>query len=467
MTTPLIRHLTTHTLIRCPRITMAIPIRMPIRIPITTASHRSIIYRLHTMSTRGQRRTRKVALKNCESLGSSQKGHELTSWCRHEILAGSLIALPWVALSWYPHKCAEACQAPSATGKSPPFGGIGHAAQTAGILTSFTLLAFGFGQLLRKRQAGSSIASTKFPAPNTKTAQAAFMQMCSIGLPTYASLKVGGFLVAFSLLLSTASGVPNLVQADLRGSSSEKYSQKILTIALLASVMVLSFFGLNQPWDSSPFMGYLALLISVFVISPPLPSLRHQGPIPEPGLVAESISKVKSAGSRSAVMVTTDAPLALVSGGFLLILGMIVSRGLPFQLSELLYILVPAGLLAISLMVSFPTGFRSPDKRGLAVCTGAAAILCSPHIRDEILPVYAARCILAVVSFFASRMDDSHLRLDTHSHNHTHNHAASHSHVPESTTRITKWVIRRSEPYPLLYSIVKEKDSRSIFYFMW
>jgi zinc transporter 5/7 len=291
--------------------------------------------------------------------------------------------------------------------------------------------------------------------------------MCSIGLPIYASLKVGGFLVAFALLLSTASGVPNLVQAELRGSSSEKYSQKVLTIALLASVMILSFFGLNQPWDSAPFMGYLALLTSVFVISPPFPSLRHQGPIPEPGLVAESISKAKSAGNRSAIVVTTDAPLALVSGVFLLFLGIIVSRGLPFQLSELLYILVPAVLLAISLMVSFPTGLRSPDKHGLAVCTGAAAILCSPHVRDEILPVYAARCILAVVSFFASRMDDSHLRLDAHSRNHTHNHAASHSHVSESTTRITKWVIRRSEPYPLLYSIVKEKDSRSIFYFMW
>ncbi|KAJ5797290.1 uncharacterized protein N7503_006586 [Penicillium pulvis] len=406
-------------------------------------------------------------LSHSHHLNSGPEAHpESGAENLHEILAGSLIALPWVALSWYPHTCAEACQAPSATGKNPPFGGIGHAAQTAGVLTAFTLLAFGCGQLLRKRQAGSSIASTKFPTPNTKTAQAAFMQTCSIGLPIYASLKLGGFLVAFSLLLSTASGVPNLVQADLRGSSSEKYSQKILTIALLASVMVLSFFGLNQSWDSSPFMGYLALLTSVFVISPPLPSLRHQGPVPEPGLVAESISKAKSAGSRSAVVVTTDAPLALVSGGFLLALGMIVSRGLPFQSSELLYILVPAGLLAISLMASFPTGFRSPDKRGLAVCTGAAAILCSPHIRDEILPVYAARCILAVVSFFASRMDDSHLRLDAHSHNHTHNHAASHAHVPESTTRITKWVIRRSEPYPLLYSIVKEKDSRSIFYFM-
>ncbi|KAJ5917744.1 hypothetical protein N7454_010119 [Penicillium verhagenii] len=381
------------------------------------------------------------------NLNSASEMHAETSLEKFsEIFAGSLIALPWIALSWYPHKCADACHAPSATGNAtPPFGGIGHAGQTAGVLTAFTLLAFGSGQILRKRQAGSSIAPIKFPTPNTKTAQAAFIQVCSIGLPIYASLKVGGFLVAFALLLSTASGVPNLVQADLRGASSEKYSRKGLTIALLVSVVILSFFGLNQPWDSSPFTGYLALATSVFVLSPPFPSLRHQGPIPEPGLVAESISKAKSAGNRSAVvLVTTDAPLALVSGVFLLVLGLIVSRGLPFSLSDLLYILTPA-----------------------AICTGAAALLCSPHIRDEILPVYGARCILVVVSFFAARIDDSRLRVDAHSHNHNHIHQThSHSNTPESTTRVTKWVIRHSEPYPLLYSIVKEKDSRSIFYFM-
>ncbi|KAJ5261053.1 hypothetical protein N7478_011648 [Penicillium angulare] len=383
----------------------------------------------------------------------------------HEILAGALIASPWIALSWYPRKCAEACQAPSAAAKASSMG-IGQAGQKASVLTAFALIIFGGVQLLRKNQANGPASSVKSPALTVKTAQAAFLQVVAIGLPIYAAMKVGGFLVAFALLLATASGVPNLVQGNLRSAASEKYSRKKLTIALLGFVMVLSFFGLNKPWDSSPFMGYLALLISVFVLSPPFPSLRHQGPIPEPGLVAESISKTKSSAvNQAGIVVTTDAPLALLSGSGLLILAAMFSRGLPFEPSDLIYMLVPSGLLAISLMFSFPSGIRSPNKNGLAICTGAAALLCSPHIRDEIVPVYAARCVLTGISFFASKMDDSHLRLNDQSHNHNH-HSHSHSIAPESTTRVTKWLIHRSEAYPLLHSIVREKDSRSIFYFM-
>ncbi|KAJ5116984.1 hypothetical protein N7456_001332 [Penicillium angulare] len=383
----------------------------------------------------------------------------------HEILAGALIASPWIALSWYPRKCAEACQAPSAAAKASSMG-IGQAGQKAGILTAFALIIFGGVQILRKSQGNGSVPSIKPPALTVKTAQAAFLQVVAIGLPIYAAMKVGGFLVAFALLLSTASGVPNLVQGTLRNAAPEKYSRKKLSIALLAFVMILSFFGLNKPWDSSPFLGYLALLISVFVLSPPFPSIRHQGPIPEPGLVAESISKTKSSAmNQSGIVVTMDAPLALLSGSVLLVLAVIFSRGLPFESSDLIYLLVPSGLLAVSLMFSFPSGIRSPNKNGLAICTGAAALLCSPHIRDEIVPVYAARCVLTGISFVASRMDDSHLRLDAHSHNHN-NHSHSHSTAPESTTRVTKWLIHRSEAYPLLHSIVREKDSRSIFYFM-
>ncbi|KAJ5707635.1 hypothetical protein N7488_007436 [Penicillium malachiteum] len=385
----------------------------------------------------------------------------------HEILAGALISLPWVALSWYPRKCAEACQAPSAAAKNSILG-IGQAGQKAGILTAFTLLIFGTVQILRKNQAGGSNSSFKMPVPTAKTAQAAFLQVMSIGLPIYAAMKVGGFLVAFALLLATASGVPNLVKAENRNSVPEKYSKKPATIALLAVAVVLSFFGLNKPWDSSPVLGYLALLISIFVLSPPLPYHRHQGPIPEPGLVAESISQAKSAAmNQSAVLVTSDASLALISGASLFIMGMLLSQGLPFEFSDLAYMIIPAGLLAISLMISFPVSVRTPEKYGLAVCTGVAALLCSPHIQDDFMPMYAARCILAVISFFASRTDDSHLRSDAHSHNHSHhNHSHSHSQTPESTTRITKWLIHRSEAYPLLHSILKEKDSRSIFYFM-
>lgn len=345
--------------------------------------------------------------------------------------------------------------------------------QKSCLLTAITLLVFGCGQLLRQnlQEGGSAkgLSAIKWPVPNAKTAQAALLQICSIALPFYAAFKVGGFLVAFALLLSSASGMPNLVGVDPRAAAPERYSRKTLTITLLVVVTLLSFFGLNRAWDSSPSLGYAALMISVFVLSPPFPSVRRQGPIPEPGLVAESISQDTKASdtAQSAVSVTTDAPLALVSGASLAVLTLILSGGLPLSLFNLVYLLVPSGLFAASLMVSFSLGLRSPDKFGLAICTGATGFLCSPHAKDDWLVIFTARGILAVMSYFAARIDDRRLRLDAHLHTHGHHRHSSHSHGATESSPVTKWLLNRSEPYPLIHSILKEKDSRSIFYFMW
>lgn len=338
-------------------------------------------------------------------------------------------------------------------------------------MTALTLLTVGCGQIVRKNysQGGSINTSIKWPAASVKTAQLALQQVFSVGLPIYAALKVGGFLVAFALLLATASGLPNVIATASQNGPSERYTKKVFTIALLLTVVLLSFLGMNQPWGSSPFMGYAALLTSVFVIPPPFPTVRRQGPIPEPGLVAESVAQQSKASnaSQSSVIITTDAPLALITGASLAGLTLIASRGLPLRTQEVLYLFPAAISFAASLMIWLPSGLRSGDKVGLAVSTATTALLCSPHIKDDFLFIYAARGLLAAASFFAARTDDSQLRLDAHTHTHAHNHHGHSSHGSTETTRITKWLLHRSEEYPLLHSILKEKDSRSIFYFMW
>lgn len=305
------------------------------------------------------------------------------------------------------------------------------------------------------------LSSVNLPKLDVKSVQASLSQIVSVALPIFAALKVGGFLVAFALLLATASGVPVVINGASR--TQEKYSRKTLSISLLVVVIISSFLGLNHSWDVSPAIGYAALLGSVFVAPPPFPSLRHNGPIPEPGLVAAQ-SKA-SCPSHSSIVVTTDAPLAIITGSSLALLTILFNRGLVFGVSELIYLLIPTGIFATSLMISLPPNLRSPEKTGLAICAGAAAFLCSPHSQDDLLMIYATRGILATASFFASRRDDIHLHLDTHAHNHTHSH--SHSHTTSESSRVSKWLLHKSEPYPLLHSILKEKDSRSIFYFMW
>lgn len=352
---------------------------------------------------------------------------------------------------------------------------VSNVGQTTCILTALTLLFFGCIQIMRLNQQGNrslGSSSVKLPPLNVNTAQTAISQTLAVGLPIYAALKIGGFLVSFALLLATASGLPKLMDAGSTSPAREKFSRKIFTVALLAVAMLLSFLGMNHPWGSSPLTGYLALLLSVFALPPPFPTLRWQGPIPEPGLVAESFSQ-QTKGSdahQSSVVMTADAPLALISGTALTLISLIVSRGSLFGISEALYVLIFTGLFASSLMISFPSSLRSPNKIGLAAITGAAALMCSPHIRDEYFLVYIARGILSAMSFLASRMDDNHLRSGAHSHNHSHHqHHLSHNHsrsIPHSSAA-TKWLIQLSEGYPLLNSILKERDSRSIFYFMW
>ncbi|KAJ5700812.1 hypothetical protein N7536_003825 [Penicillium majusculum] len=381
-----------------------------------------------------------------------------------EILTSTLIVLPWVALSWYQRQFIQKQKLsgegiPGATASIP----IGQVGQKTCLLTAITLILFGCGQILRinYQKAGSStLSSGNLPKLNVKSVQASLSQIVSVALPIFAALKVGGFLVAFSLLLATASGVPAIINGT--SHTQEKYSRKILSIALLVVVIISSFLGLNHPWDVSPVIGYAALLGSVFVAPPPFPSLRRNGPIPEPGLVAAQ-SKASHRGHSSAV-VTTDAPLAVIAGSFLALLTVLFNRAFVFSISELVYLLIPTSLFAISLMVSLPPSLRSSKKTGLAICAGAAAFLCSPHTQDDLLMSYATRGILATASFFASRRDDTHLHLDTHAHNHTHSH--SHSHTTSDSSRVSKWLLHKSEPYPLLHSILKEKDSRSIFYFM-
>ncbi|KAJ5758327.1 uncharacterized protein N7511_007021 [Penicillium nucicola] len=381
----------------------------------------------------------------------------------YEILTGALIVLPWIVLSWYNRKSAQAPGSiPTDTAKvTIPIASVGQVGQKTCILTALVLVLFGCGQILRlhlRKTRSLEVSSIKFPAVNAKTVQTSLAQTLSVALPIFAALKIGGFLVAFALLLATASGLPTVITR-----SQERYSKKKMSLALFTLVTVSSFLGLNYPWDPSPFLGYVALLASILILAPPFPSLRQDGPIPEPGLAA--LQGKPSDMTHSSVVVTTDAPLAVISGSCLGLFTLVFTRGISFDTLDAVYIFVSAGLFAVSLMASMSKGLRSSSKTGLAICAGAAALLCSPHMQDDLIVLYAARGILATASVLASRMDDSHLHSDSHAHNHT-SHGHSHSHATVEASRVSKWLLHKSEPYPLLHSILKEKDSRSIFYFM-
>jgi zinc transporter 5/7 len=326
------------------------------------------------------------------------------------------------------------------------------------ILTAVTMIVLGGGQLLGLAQRGKSVSLVTLPKLDSNSVANTFVRMSSIALPIYAALKVGVFIVAFAFSFVIASGMPAMAQGLDTQSSRERLGQKKLTIGVIAAVVVSSFWGINTLWDAATVLGYVSLLVSIFVIRPPFSSLTLDS-------THDPASQQKLAIADSPGTSSRDSILTALSG-LLLAVGTVAVGGLSFQALDLAYVVATAGGFATCLIYAAPANLRSPHKIGLAIATGGAALLCAPPSHDSVCAVYAFRGILTGVAILASRFEDRHLRLATQAHNHHHHHHHHHAHSSDDASSLTKLIIRYSEPYPLLYSILKESDSRRIFYFM-
>ncbi|GIC87591.1 metal cation transporter MSC2 [Aspergillus udagawae] len=395
--------------------------------------------------------------------------NDFTPSTNRELVSGLLIALPWIALSWYYKQYAHWNSAiPNKDNTDPKTvagGGLDQAVLRTCSLTAVTMVMTGVGQLQWSSRAGDK-SVVKVPNLRADIAGVALARICSIALPIYAALEVSGFLVALGSLLAAASGLPALAKGRAAGSDArEKLVHKKVTVALILIILVLSFFGLTGSQQSQSISGYLSLLLSLFVIAPPFADVGRSNSSRETGFGVSASSQSDTSVVRNfrslSVVSADDGMLTLILG---LVVGLVgfVLFGIP-SLSALdaMYLLATAGSYATSLLFSNPPNLRSPHKWGLATGIAAAGFLSSPPVAADNWVVYASRCTLAAVSFFAARFEDRRLRLERHSHQHHH-----HGHSAAGASRVTKVLLRYSEPYPLLYSILKERDSRRIFYFM-
>lgn len=371
----------------------------------------------------------------------------LANTLSNETVAGFLMALPWIALSWYAKTHAQSTPLESADSAGAEMSmRLGGIVERTGIVTAAAMVLIGCAQTVFLH--GGDPSTFAWPKLNAQSASMVFLQLYAIGLPVYAAFKVGGFLVAFVLLLALASGMPTIVQKPSPSKASQaRLGEKKLTMTLIATAIGLGFLGINTPSDRRPFLGYVALFISVFILRPPFFGLGQPGAV-SVGLGLTS-TEMPSVGPG-------DGVLSVISGIFLTFMTLIFSKDFSFTALDFIYLLIVAGLFTAPLLCLRPTSIRSPRKFGLAIGAAAAALLCAPPSRDGVVIAYVGRSILAGISFVTARVDDRHLRLTANSHHHVHSDAS----------RMTKLIIHYSEPYPLLYSILQESDSRRIFYFM-
>jgi zinc transporter 5/7 len=368
-----------------------------------------------------------------------------------------LIALPWIALAWYYQHYAQ--WLPSEPDSTVSIGNLDCINSRTSGLTAATLIFYGGVVLIRHGQQVGSDLAMKMPKPDLAFANNMLSQILAVGLPIYAALNVGGFLVAFALALAVGSGLPTLIRGHTDSSTKVALSQKYLTAGLLLTAIFLSFFGMNAQWVAKPILGYVALLASIFVLRPPFASTLHSSSVSGHGL---GISLTKRPNGSTQTLSNSDVPPqdpmgSALSGLVLGCLTVLVTRSFSIGLSDVVYLMVTAGSFATCLAYLEQSDVQSYRKFGVAVATGSAALFCSPPVGVDIYTVYITRAALSAASFFASRFDD---RREGHEHHHHHSHSTAES------SRATKLILRYSEPYPLLYSILKERDSRRIFYFM-
>lgn len=118
----------------------------------------------------------------------------------------------------------------------------------------------------------------------------------------------------------------------------------------------------------------------------------------------------------------------------------------------------------------------------LSVVAGFSAVEFGKGVRDL---GFGAGVATAVLAAWVVEMDDmttlignvgfgglvwAAMQFDKNSHAHDHGHAHGHARVPKEVkapSAITKSLMKSTEGVPLIHSILIERDSRRIFYFMW
>ncbi|OXV05880.1 hypothetical protein Egran_06349 [Elaphomyces granulatus] len=394
------------------------------------------------------------------------------------ILAGILMAFPWVALSWYLKQYTtlvyldgeDWLQIRTVQTK------LQGAELRAGLLVSFvTLLVATWSALLRK-QSGQGLASAAEPGVSKLSWAAARSSMLNIlvfGLPIYAAMKIGAVIVAMALLLSSASGVPSLlndgcnIRVTWKSLKRTKFSLLVLSI-----LVVLNAFGLDAAVDANSWQGYLALFVSIFILPPSfLTAARNSqiGAKPSLHFTAKIVGSATSLSGQQSLSLGTSSIILSPPCTFFTIIFGILLLGLTvlltlfdgknaFNMVDLMLGVATATCFALPLISSAPSRIAARPKVGLAAALIFTCLFSAlPHPESSRL-TYVVWVSVATLSLVAARLD-SPRSPTTHAH-HSHNHSESELSI------VTRYLIRHGESYPLLYSILKEDDSRRIFYFM-
>ena len=381
-------------------------------------------------------------------------------------------------------------------------------------LTSGTLVIVGGTSKIRAFIQGQD-ETKSVPAGHKRTASFTTMQVGSInmqrgrqvasrllgvGLPFYATIHLGSDRVGLIMLVALIADIA-IADNEPRDFLTKSGAKRLLssrpwTLAAMILQAVCDLLGFATASSlSETLLGYLALSIWVFALPSPFPTMTakkaYVSPPIEPSLASESnrLSTLKETpaatqtvsppNSKVSPLVYTseDVDLTLIVG---LVLGLLTSLAFFLMIpiaSESFYFsliggLLAAGASALALTTAQPESLRQSRGVGLAfgsVLSGSFLMLFGPASW-----IYYASQASFTAASFAAIVYDTHKSVaitSHHSHGHSHGHGHHHQEHKHSdhhahASRISTYLLNKTEKWPLLHSILLEKDSRRIFYFM-
>lgn len=388
---------------------------------------------------------------------------ELSWWLSRNrtsaVIAGILISLPYVALSALQSPIGPA-QATEQHDEGPTQGrsAIVDACATAAI----ALLSLGiYRSLLGHRQ--EDFPGKDKPRHASISARTVATTAVSVLLPFYAACLLNIGRVAIVLLVILSLGLPGLIQSALANKISQLPIALLLKhkfTALLVLILVVSdMSGMSSTSKlSNTVWGYATLLLAIPLLQPGLPvnSLLNQvnGP-------ASMLTKLSTAGPTAAL---TD----LLAGGSLAAVALfasVVSREESLSLSTFFVIAVIGVVGALATVSSRSLALQGADKASLASGLGAALTLTAVTSGFQSTQ-FISLLFFSSLGYVAVSMDSGTGFSPFRRHDH-HPDGGTVKEKQKPPSRITIWLMGVCERWSLVHSILKERDSRRIFYFMW
>ena len=323
-------------------------------------------------------------------------------------------------------------------------------------------------------------------------------RLLTVGLPFYAVLELGAARVALVLLIGLASNIIAIEDeaTDLTRVKTWKllFARRRWTVGSILLQLVCDLSGLTSGFTTKSIcLGYLALATSILVLPPPFPSSR-----PKASVVTSSSSQASGTSkpvvsSKSygvppqfehlpaknpklspLVCSLEDSQLTLLSGTVLGIFSIIAivffspAHG-HFSPAQLGFNSLTSLTAALSLVTTKPKSLRNGKSLGL-VLGSLVSSLALVSIGKSSWSLLIFESGLIAVSFVCANLDTrAALFTPLHSaHHHHHVHTADpHAIEHAQMSRFSEFVLRNAPQSQLLHSILVEKDSRRILYFMW